>query len=105
MSENYENKNIENIDEEEFLIDLFDEDGNKQTFVHLDTVKVGEAEYVICVPDVEVEDDEVEEVVILKMEKDEDGEYILVAEEDEDILDRAYEIFRERNEEDFDWVD
>ena len=39
------------------------------------------------------------------METDEDGEYILVAEENEDILDKAYEIFRERNEEDFDWVD
>ena len=105
MSENFENKNLENIDEEEFLIDLFDEDGNMQTFVHLDTVKVGESDYVICVPDIEVDDDAVEEVVILKMETDEDGEYILVAEENEDILDKAYEIFRERNEDDFDWVD
>jgi len=107
MSENYENKDFENEinEEEEYLIDLFDEDGNKQTFVHLDTVMVGDSEYVVCVPDKEIEDDEVEEVIILKMETDENDEYILVPEEDNEILDKAYELFRKRNEEYFDWED
>lgn len=107
MSENYENKNLGNENEEnDYLIDLFDDDGNKQTFEHLDTVQVEGNDYVICIPYVEEEDeDEVSEVIILKMQYDENGDYILVPEENENILDTAYEIFRERNEELFDWED
>lgn len=106
MSEKYENNMEENMnEEEEYLIDLFDENGNKETFVHLDTVQVGGNDYVVCVPDKEVEEDEVEEVVILRMETDENDEYILVPEEDNDILDKAYNVFRERNEDYFDWED
>lgn len=107
MSENYENKNLGNENEEnDYLIDLFDDDGNKETFEHLDTVQVDGNDYVICVPYVEEEDeDEVSEVIILKMEYDEKGDYVLVPEEDESILDTAYDIFRERNEDLFDWED
>lgn len=108
MSENYENKNLENgeNEENEYLIDLFDDDGNKQTFEHLDTVQVDGSDYVICIPYVEeADEDEVSEVIILKMEYDENGDYILVPEEDNDILDAAYDIFRERNEDLFDWED
>ena len=107
MSENYENKNLGNENEEnDYLIDLFDDDGNKETFEHLDTVQVNGNDYVICVPYVEEEDeDEVSEVIILKMEYDEKGDYVLVPEEDENILDTAYDIFRERNEDLFDWED
>ena len=107
MSENYENNNIlnEEQDENEYLIDLFDDEGNMQTFEHLDTVQVDGSDYVICIPYKEEIDDEVDEVVILKMVTDENDEYILVPEEDESILERAYEIFRERNEDLFDWED
>lgn len=107
MSENYENKNLGNENEEnDYLIDLFDDDGNKQTFEHLDTVQVEGNDYVICIPYVEEEDeDEVSEVIILKMQYDENGDYILVPEENESILDTAYEIFKERNEDLFDWED
>ena len=108
MAENFQNKNFENeeeFDENEYLVDLFDDEGNKQTFEHLDTVQVGDSDYVICIPYKEVEDDEVDEVVILKMEYDETDEYILVPEEDAKVLDKAYEIFKERNKDLFDWED
>ncbi len=108
MADNFENKNLNNeeeFDESEYLVDLFDDDGNKQTFEHLDTVQVNGSDYVICIPYKEVEDDEVDEVVILKIQPDENGEEVLVFEENEDILDKAYEIFRERNEDLFDWED
>ena len=99
-------KNIDNSEENEYLVDLFDDEGNKQTFEHLDTVQVNGSDYVICIPYIEDEDDdEVCEVVILKMEYDENGDYILVPEEDNAALDEAYEIFRERNEDLFDWED
>lgn len=111
MAENFENKNInseEEFNENDFLVDLFDDEGNKQTFEHLDTVQVNGNDYVICIPyktDEEIEDGEVDEVVILKMETDENDEYILIPEEDSKILDKAYELFRERNEDLFDWED
>ena len=48
MAEKFDN--MENIEEEDnFLVDLFDDDGNKQTFEHLDTVQVNGSDYVICV--------------------------------------------------------
>ena len=106
MADNFEN--IENeVNEEEFLVDLFDDEGNKKTVEHLDTVQVDGVDYVICVPYVEdpSEDDEVEEVIILKMETDESGEKILVPDEDLETLDRAYEIFKERNADLFDFED
>ena len=105
MSENFENKNMEN-EENEYLFDLFDDEGNKETFEHLDTVQVDGADYVVCIPYVEDEEEgEISEVLILRMEPDEDGGSLLVPEEDESILDTAYEIFRERNEDLFDWED
>ena len=38
MAEKFDN--IENVENEDnFLVDLFDDEGNKQTFEHLDTVR------------------------------------------------------------------
>lgn len=101
MAEKFDN--IEN--EDNFLVDLFDDEGNKQTFEHLDTVQVNGDDYVICIPYKEEEDDEVDEVVILKIDGVEDGESVLVPEEDLEILDKAYELFKERNADLFDFED
>lgn len=104
MSEKFDNN--ENMEmEDNFLVDLFDDDGNKQTFEHLDTVQVNDTDYVICIPYKEEEDDEVDEVVILKIEGEENGESILVPEEDLEVLDKAYELFKERNADLFDFED
>lgn len=98
--------NIENVENEDnFLVDLFDDDGNKQTFEHLDTVQVNGDDYVICIPYKEEEDDEVDEVIILKIDGVQDGESVLVPEDDLEILDKAYELFKERNADLFDFED
>lgn len=98
--------NIENVENEDnFLVDLFDDEGNKQTFEHLDTVQVNGDDYVICIPYKEEEDDEVDEVIILKIDGVQDGESVLVPEEDLEILDKAYELFKERNADLFDFED
>lgn len=94
-------------DNENYLVELINEDGEKEMFEHLDTVTVDGNYYVICVPYLEEETDEIEEVVILKMVEDPenpDGS-LLLPEDDEDILDKAYELFVERNEDEFDWTD
>ena len=104
MAEKFDN--IENVENEDnFLVDLFDDDGNKQTFEHLDTVQVNGDDYVICIPYKEEEDDEVDEVIILKIDGVQDGESVLVPEEDLEILDKAYELFKERNADLFDFED
>ena len=104
MAEKFDNmENVEN--EDNFLVDLFDDEGNKQTFEHLDTVQVNGDDYVICIPYKEEEDDEVDEVIILKIDGVQDGESVLVPEEDLEILDKAYELFKERNAELFDFED
>ena len=103
MADNFEN--IQNQEEESYLVDLFDDEGNKQTVEHLDTVQVNGSDYVICIPYKEEEDDEVDQVIILKMEYDENDDYILVPEEDLEVLDKAYEIFKERNKDLFDFED
>ncbi len=98
MAENFENEN-------EFLVDLYDDEGNKQTVEHLDTVQIEGQDYVICIPYKEEEDDEVDEVFILKMVTREDGTYELAYEEDLEILDKVYEEFKERNADLFDFED
>ena len=104
MAEKFDN--MENMEtEDNFLVDLFDDEGNKQTFEHLDTVQVNGADYVICIPYKEEEDDEVDEVVILKIDGEQDGEMVLVPEDDLEVLDKAYELFKERNAELFDFED
>ncbi len=105
MAQDFEKFENEGMEEEDFLVDLFDDDGNKQTFEHLDTVQVDGSDYVICIPYKEEDDGETDEVVILKMEYDENDDYVLVPEEDLDVLDRAYEIFKERNADLFDFED
>ncbi len=94
-------------DNENYLVELINEDGKPETFEHLDTVKVGEDSYVICVPYIEEETDEIEEVVILKMVADPENPEgsLLLPEENEEVLDKAYEIFVERNQDRFDWAD
>lgn len=104
MAEKFDN--TENLEgENPFLVDLFDEDGNKEVFEHLDTVTVDGNEYVICIPYKEEDDDEVDEVVILKVEAEKDGTSALVFEPNDSILSRVYDIFRERNADKFDFED
>ena len=70
-------------------------------------VELDDEEYVILLPVVDDGVEEEGEVVILKVEDtDEDSEeesYVSV--EDEEILNKVFEIFKERFKDDFDFVD
>lgn len=96
-----ENEEVDNI------IVLNDEDGNEVRFEFLDLVELDDEEYVILLPVVDDGVEEEGEVVILKVEDtDEDSEeesYVSV--EDEEILNKVFEIFKERFKDDFDFVD
>ena len=89
------------------IVILNDEDGNEVKFEFLDLVELDDEEYVILLPVIDDGVEEEGEVVILKVEDtDEDSEeesYVSV--EDEEILNKVFEIFKERFKDDFDFVD
>ena len=96
-----ENEELDNI------IILNDEDGNEVQFEFLDLVELDDEEYVVLLPVSDEGEEDEGEVVILKLEDiDEDSEeesYIGV--EDEEILNKVFEIFKEKYKDDFNFVD
>ena len=103
MNENYEGEELDNI------VILNDEDGNEVKFEFLDLVELDEEEYVVLLPvSEEGEEEEEGEVVILKIEDNDDQnseEESYVSVEDEEILNKVFDIFKEKFKDDFDFVD
>lgn len=85
----------EDMNEEELdsTVVLVDEDGNEAAFDIVDYIDLDDQEYVVLVP----QDENDDEVVILRVEPDEENEdnEIFVNEDNEDILDRVFAIFKE----------
>jgi len=83
------------------IIVLKDEEGRDVRFEFLDLLEYDGEEYVILMQ----EDDDSGEVVILRLEgEDEEGEdYVAV--EDEETLDRVYELFRKKHRDDYHFID
>ena len=103
MEENFEGEELDDN-----IIILNDEDGNEVKFEFLDLIELDNEEYVVLLPISEDGEEEEGEVVILRVEDndDEDAEeesYVSI--EDEDILNRVFEIFKEKFKDDFDFVD
>ena len=99
-----------NLDGEELdnIIVLNDEDGNEVKFEFLDLVELDDEEYVVLLPVAEEGEEEDGEVVILKLEDNDDedsDEESYVSVEDEDVLNKVFEIFKEKFKDDFDFVD
>ena len=102
MEENYEGEDLDNI------VILNDEDGNEVKFEFLDLVELDDEEYVVLLPVTEEGEEEEGEVVILKVEDSDDedsDEESYVSIEDEEILSKVFEIFKEKFKDDFDFVD
>lgn len=83
------------------IIVLKDEEGRDVRFEFLDLLEYDGEEYVILMQ----EDDDSGEVVILRLEgEDEEGEdYVAV--EDEETLDQVYERFRKKHRDDYHFID
>ena len=98
MSEDTNNEELDNI------IILNDEDGNETEFEFLDLIEYEGEEYVVLLPVEESED--AGEVVILKLEDTEsEDEESYVSVDDEEILNKVFEIFKEKFKDDFNFVD
>lgn len=98
MSEDTNNEELDNI------IVLNDEEGNETEFEFLDLIEYEGEEYVVLLPAEEADD--AGEVVILKLEDTEsEDEESYVSVDDEDILNKVFEIFKEKFKDDFNFVD
>ena len=96
-----ENEEMDNI------IILNDEEGKETKFEFLDLVELDDEEYVVLLPVAEEGEEEDGEVVILKVEDiDEDSdEESYVGVENEEILNKVFQIFKEKYKDEFNFVD
>ena len=104
MDEN-ENNMLEDEEINNIVI-LNDENWEEIPFEFLDVIEYEGEEYVVLLPVEEDEEDDLGEVVILKVEDTEDEEeesYVSV--DDEETLNRVFQIFKEKFKEEFNFVD
>ncbi len=92
-----------NDEERDDIVVLLGEDGEEVEFEHLDTIEMEGNEYVILLPLEEQENEEVDEVVILKIEHNEDGDDSFITVDDEEELNRVFEEFKTRMEDEYDF--
>ncbi len=99
---------INEFDENEFeddwepdLITLYDEDDNEIEMELLDIIEYEGDNYAVMIPN----DEEADEVIIMQIDElnDEEDSFSPVA--DEDTLDALFEIFKERNQDEFNFED
>ena len=97
-----ENEEVDNI------IVLNDEDGNEVRFEFLDLVELDDEEYVVLLPVTEEGEEDDGEVVILKVEDNDDedsDEESYVSVDDEEILNKVFEQFKEKFKDEFNFTD
>lgn len=99
MAENINN----NIPEEtEGIVTMVNEDGEKHDFLHLDSFELNGETYVVLLP-ADEGDEDCEEVLIYTLAVDEDNSETLFPIEDEAELDMAFEEFKNRMSEEYDF--
>ncbi len=88
---------------DESIYTLTDEDGNEEEFMLLGSAEIEDKIYLALIPADQV-DNEDAEFVILRQDKDENGEDLLVTIEDDDEFDRVADLFEDElfNEIDYD---
>ncbi len=96
---------INDLDDEELsnIIILSDENGEDVQFEFLDLIEYDSEEYVVLLPAMEDEDDG--EVVILKVEDMDSEEESYVSVDDEEVLNKVFEIFKEKFKDEFNFTD
>ena len=88
------------MENEGTLITLEDEEGNEIEFEFLDVVEYEGEEYVVLIEN----DEDADEVVILKINVIDDDTEEYASIEDEELLEKLFEIFKSKYEGDIDFV-
>ena len=95
--------NIPENEEVDNIIVLNDEEGNEVQIEFLDLIDFEGEEYVVLLPAEETED--AGEVVILQVEDTDSDEESYISVEDEDVLNKVFEIFKDKFKDEFNFVD
>lgn len=95
--------NVPENEEMDNIIILNDEEGNEVEFEFLDLIEYEGEEYVVLLPVEEAED--AGEVVILQVEDIDEEEESYISVEDEDVLNKVFEIFKDKFKDEFNFVD
>jgi uncharacterized protein YrzB (UPF0473 family) len=100
-----ENNNQE--EELDNIIVLNDENGDEVQFEFLDLIELDGEEYVVLLPADEAQnEEEAGEVIILKVEDtDSDEEESYVSVDDEEVLNKVFEMFKEKFKDEFNFID
>ncbi|MBQ2840781.1 MAG: DUF1292 domain-containing protein [Oscillospiraceae bacterium] len=77
------------------IITLTDEENNEYEFEHIDTIELNSKMYLAFTEVNDSDDEGVSEIIILRLDKDENGEEVLSTVDDENELEAAYEAFME----------
>jgi len=81
--------------EQDNIVVLMDEDDNECKFQHLMTLEYQGKDYVILAPAEEMEDIADDEAVVLRIEKDAEGNDVYASVEDEDEMEKVFERYLE----------
>lgn len=87
-------KNIEEFENEDALITLVDDEGNEVEFEFLDVVEYEGEEYIVLIEN----EEDADEVVILKINPIDDNTEEYVSIDDEDLLQKLFDIFKKKYE-------
>lgn len=79
--------------EEQNIIELVDEEGNALKLEHLMTFENEDAFYAAFLPFEENQEEETDEVIIMRLEEDDKGEDVFVPIEEDDELEAAWQAF------------
>lgn len=91
--------------EESNILTFQDESGNDVDLEIIDAFELSENQYVALIPAEEPAEEQEEEVFIMRIEEDENGDDILVQVTAEEELEAAFETFKERMADEFDIID
>ncbi len=89
-------------EEEEGLVTLVNDEGEEHTFLHLDSFEFNGEIYVVLLP-ADEGDEECDEVLIYTLKTEDDGSETLMPIDDEAELDMAYEEFKNRMSDEYDF--
>lgn len=94
------------MEENRKILPFTDDEGNTVELELVDSFELEDKQYAVLVePEIEDSDEDEGLVYIMEIQSDSDDEMILVEIEDERIMDKAFDMFKQRCEEDFDFVD
>ena len=89
-------------EEEEGIVHLVNDDGEEHAFLHLDSFEFNGETYVVLLP-ADEGDEDCDEVLIYTLKIEEDGSETLMPIDDEAELDMAYEEFKNRMSDEYDF--